>query len=68
MVNATYWPKWSDGGVVQPHDLPLAFTLLLTRPQCPCTMQETNPEISHDYDIWVVQSGRFAGKVAAACA
>jgi hypothetical protein len=63
-----YRLRWSDGSLVQPHELPLAFTLLLiTRPQCPCVTQETNLDQLHNYNIRVVQSREHSGKVTAAC-
>ncbi|KAF8494473.1 hypothetical protein JB92DRAFT_3147134 [Gautieria morchelliformis] len=63
------WPCHSNVILYADHELPEAYeSFYLELPECPCVTQETNPEITHYYDIWVVQTGRYQGKVAAACA
>lgn len=61
-------PRHPNGHLYAAEELPSAFKqLVIDFPQCPCATQETDPDITHDYQIWVVQSGDFYGKVAAAC-
>ena len=61
-------PLHSNGTKYHPEELPQAFTeLLLSFPQCPCATQDPNPGDDHNVNIWVVQTGRYAGKIAAAC-
>ncbi|KAF8490498.1 hypothetical protein JB92DRAFT_1305942 [Gautieria morchelliformis] len=63
------WPCHSNDILYADHELPEAYeSFYLKLPECACVTQETNPEITHYYDIWVVQTGRYQGKVAAACA
>ncbi|KAF8508320.1 hypothetical protein JB92DRAFT_2953350 [Gautieria morchelliformis] len=64
-----HWPCHLDNQLYADYELPDAFrSLHIEHPQCPCATQETDPEVNHPYEIWVVQSGRYKGKVAAACA
>ena len=61
-------PKYPDGRLYAPDELPSAFEwLVIELPQCPCATQETDPAVTHNFQIWVVQSGDFHGKVAVAC-
>ncbi|KAF8521874.1 hypothetical protein JB92DRAFT_3110966 [Gautieria morchelliformis] len=63
------WPCHADNQIYTPYELPQAFeTLCLELPECPCATQETDPDTRHYYHIWVVQTGQYRGKVAAACA
>ena len=62
-------PCYADGKLYADYELPQAFnTLDIPFPQCPCATQETSSTKKHYYEIWVVQTGQFTGKVAAACA
>ncbi|KAF8583479.1 hypothetical protein K439DRAFT_1617479 [Ramaria rubella] len=63
------WPSHPDGQLFADYELPTVFKrYYIALPQCPCTLQETNPAKKHDYHIWVMRDGIFRGKVAAACA
>ncbi|KAF8590570.1 hypothetical protein K439DRAFT_1611954 [Ramaria rubella] len=63
------WLAYPSGQLYVAHELPQVFErLYLTPPQCPCAMQETDPNRNHNYNIWVVQKpGVHMGKIAAAC-
>jgi len=49
------------------YDLQAFTELLLSFPKCPCATQDPIPGDDHNMDIWVVQTGRHVGKIAAAC-
>ncbi|KAF8527097.1 hypothetical protein JB92DRAFT_2826390 [Gautieria morchelliformis] len=54
------WPCYSDNAFYTDYELPDASSsLYLERPQCPCATQETDPEVTHYYEIWVVQNGKY---------
>ncbi|KAF8529969.1 hypothetical protein JB92DRAFT_2859084 [Gautieria morchelliformis] len=57
-----HWPCHLDNQLYADYELPDAFqSLHIEHPQCPCATQETDPEVNHPYEIWVVQSGRYKG-------
>ncbi|KAF8513688.1 hypothetical protein JB92DRAFT_3164707 [Gautieria morchelliformis] len=67
--NMYRWPCYTDNWLYADYEIPDAFvSLYVEQPQCPCTTQETEPDVKHYYDIWVVENGPYKGKVAAGCA
>ncbi|KAF8479913.1 hypothetical protein JB92DRAFT_3133382 [Gautieria morchelliformis] len=62
-------PCYADNRLYADYEIPDAFvSLYVKQPQCPCATQETEPDVKHYYDIWVVENGPYKGKVAAGCA